>query len=121
VGQVIRFPGIAGGGQLQATVTGYRESRGLNGDLANGKFVTVLWRIVNVGTTTEVVGSESVLLQDSRGLAVPPAPPHIQLDARAVYGGHTYFTAIAPGRSDDETLTFDVPIDATNFALLRHP
>jgi len=102
-------------------VTGFQESHTLNSDPAHGKFVTIFWHITNLGGTIESVGSHTVALQDSRGRVTPPAGPDYQLDARAQYGGHIYFTAIPPGTADDEVLTFDAPLDAANYRLLVTP
>ncbi|HUS14597.1 MAG TPA: hypothetical protein VM536_06205 [Chloroflexia bacterium] len=121
IGQVLRFPGIDGRGQLEATVTAVREARMLNGDAAQGKFVTIFWQVVNLGNTTESVGSHTVALQDAHGRQFMAAAPEIQRDARVIYNRNIYFTAIAARGSDAETLTFDVPLDAANYTLVRVP
>ncbi len=118
VGQVIRFAGITGQGLLQGTVTAIREARTLHGGSAGGKFVTIFWRVANIGGSIESVGSQAVHLKDSQGRTFAAAPVDVQLDARADYGGHIYFTPIAPGTADNETLTFDVPLDAADYGLV---
>ena len=120
VGEVLTFLGTTGQGQLRGTVLAVQEAISLNG---NGppvgyKFVTIVWRVSNIGTAPESVGSRSVALRDGKGRLFAAAAPEVQTDARAQYGRAGYFTAINPTRSDDEVLTFVVPTDVTTYDLV---
>ncbi|MDQ2809991.1 MAG: DUF4352 domain-containing protein [Chloroflexota bacterium] len=120
VGEVLTFVGTTGQGQLRATVLAVQEAGGLNGNgpPAGYKFVTIVWRVSNIGTAPESVGSRSVALRDGRGRLFAAAVPEVQNDARAQYGRAGYFTAINPTRSDDELITFVVPTDVTSYDLV---
>lgn len=120
VGEVLTFLGTTGQGQLRGTVLAVQEAGSLNGNgpPAGYKFVTIVWRISNIGTAPESVGSRSVALRDGRGRLFAAAAPEVQNDARTQYGRAGYFTAINPTSSDDEVLTFVVPTDVTNYDLV---
>ncbi|HUS17025.1 MAG TPA: hypothetical protein VM536_18655, partial [Chloroflexia bacterium] len=121
VGMVVYFPGVTGQGQLMGRILAIREDRTLNGVAARGKFVTVFWRVTNTGTTVESVSSRIVALGDNQGRRWAASPPEIQRQAKTQFRRNIYFTAIAPGRSDEEVITFDVPADATGFGLVVTP
>ena len=120
VGEVLTFVGTTGQGQLRGTVLAVQEANSLNsnGPPAGYKFVTIIWRVSNIGTAPESVGSRSVALRDGKGRLFAAAAPEVQNDARAQYGRAAYFTAINPTRSDDEVLTFVVPTDVTSYDLV---
>ncbi len=117
VGEVLTFVGTTGQGQLRATVLAVQEAGSLNGNAlpAGNKFVTIVWRVSNIGTAPESVGSRSVALRDRSGRLFAAAAPEQQNDARAQYGRAGYFTAINPTRSDDEVITFVVPTYITSY------
>ncbi len=120
VGEVLTFIGTTGQGQLRGTVLAVQEAGSLNGNgpPAGYKFVTIVWRVSNIGTAPESVGSRSVALRDGKGRLFAAAAPEVQNDARTQYGRAGYFTAINPTRSDDEILTFVVPTDVTSYDLV---
>jgi len=122
-GQVIDLENRAGTSKLRVRVTDVTETRRIESAdnhpavTASGKFVVVFLTVSNIGRESDEVDSDSLQLRDSRGRVFGIAGVQAHFTAAAYYKRSIYYQKVEPNSAEDIVLVFDVPTDASGYAL----